>query len=178
MLHFADQGKTYFLAVFLLQAYVNATKGPNGEPGVVIVHVEACVHLHRTLTQIRDFGGSPSVALNPHTPAEAVENVLDLVDHVLVMTVNPGFGGQAYIPTMTDKIKKLRAWAVDRGYDYDIEVDGGVKADWTIAACADAGANCFIAGSGMFAYDDLSVGCSELRKIATDAQNGNVLQKK
>ena len=67
------------------------------------------------------------MALNPHTPAEAVENVLDLVDHVLVMTVNPGFGGQAYIPTMLEKIKKLRKWCVDRGYDYDIEVDGGVK---------------------------------------------------
>lgn len=161
----------------MLEAYVNATKGPKGEPGVVIVHVEACIHLHRTLSQIRALGGSPSVALNPHTPAEAVENVLDLVDHVLVMTVNPGFGGQAYIPTMVDKIKKLREWAVDRGYDYDIEVDGGIKADWTIAACADAGANCFIAGSGMFAYDDLSVGCAELRKIATEAQNGNVLKK-
>lgn len=76
---------------------------------------------------------------------------------------------------MVDKIKKLRKWAVDRGLDYDIEVDGGVKANWTIAACADAGANCFIAGSGMFAYDDLSVGCSELRQIALDAQNGKVL---
>ena len=158
-------------------AVSQATLGPNGEPGVVIAHVEANVHLHRTLANIRAFGGSPSVALNPHTPAEAVENVLDLVDHVLVMTVNPGFGGQAYIPTMLEKIKKLRAWCVDRGYDYDIEVDGGVKADWTIAACADAGANCFIAGSGMFKYDDLSVGCSELRTIAVAAQKGQVLQK-
>ena len=86
-------------------------------------------------------GGSPSVALNPHTPAEMIENVLDLVDHVLVMTVNPGFGGQAYIPTMLEKIKKIRKWGVDRGLDFDIEVDGGVKADWTIAACCDAGAN-------------------------------------
>lgn len=161
----------------MLEDYVNATKGPNGEPGVVIVHVESCTHLHRTLSRIRSLGGSPSVALNPHTPAEMVENVLDLVDHVLVMTVNPGFGGQAYIPTMVEKIKKLRMWAVDRGYDYDIEVDGGVKANWTIAECADAGANCFIAGSGMFAYDDLSVGCAELRKIATDAQNGNVMAR-
>merc|ERR1712094_135217 len=92
-------------------------------------------------------------------------------------TVNPGFGGQAYIPTMVDKIKKIRGWIVDRGLDIDIEVDGGVKADWTIAACADAGANCFIAGSGMFAYDDLSVGCQELRTIAEAAQKGQVLQK-
>merc|ERR1712228_920525 len=143
--------------------------------GVVIVHVEACPHLHRTLTQIRAFGGSPSVALNPHTPAEMVENVLDLVDHVLVMTVNPGFGGQAYIPTMLDKIRKIRKWGVDRGLDFDIEVDGGIKADWTIAACADAGANCFIAGSGLFKYDDLSKGTQELRTIAEAAQKGNIL---
>jgi len=161
----------------MLDEYIEATKGPNGEPGVVIVHVEANVHLHRNLVRIREAGGSPSVALNPHTPAEMVENVLDLVDHVLVMTVNPGFGGQAYIPTMVDKIRKLRKMGVDRGLDFDIEVDGGVKADWTIAACAEAGANCFIAGSGMFAYDDLSVGCMELRTIAEAAQKGKVLPK-
>lgn len=159
----------------MLDQYTEATKGPNGEPGVVIAHVEGNTHLHRTLTKIREAGGSPSVALNPHTPAEMIENVLDLVDHVLVMTVNPGFGGQAYIPTMVEKIKKIRQWGVDRGLDFDIEVDGGVKADWTIAACADAGANCFIAGSGMFAYDDLSEGCQELRTIAEAAQKGQVL---
>ena len=107
----------------------------------------------------------------------ASRNVIDLVDHVLVMTVNPGFGGQAYIPTMTEKIKKIRKWVVDRGLDVVIEVDGGVKADWTIAECADAGANCFIAGSGMFKYADLSVGCSELRTIAEAAQRGKVLTK-
>jgi len=161
----------------MLDAYTEATKGPNGEPGVVIAHVEGNTHLHRTLSKIREGGGSPSVALNPHTPAEMIENVLDLVDHVLVMTVNPGFGGQAYIPTMVEKIKKIRKWGVDRGLDFDIEVDGGVKADWTIAACADAGANCFIAGSGMFAYDDLSEGCQELRTIAEAAQKGIVLPK-
>merc|ERR1719353_310851 len=157
----------------MLPQFTEATKGPNGEPGVVIVHVEACTHLHRTLANIRKFGGSPSVAINPSTPAETIENVLDLVDHVLVMTVNPGFGGQAYIPTMVDKIRKIRGWIVERGLDIDIEVDGGVKADWTIAA--GAGANCFIAGSGMFKYDDLSVGCSELRTIAEAAQKGKVL---
>merc|ERR1711907_390279 len=161
----------------MLDQYTKASAGPNGEPGVVIAHVEGNVHLHRALGVIRAMGGSPSVALNPSTPAEAVENVLDLVDHVLVMTVNPGFGGQAYIPTMTEKIKKIRGWIVDRGLDIDIEVDGGVKADWTIAACADAGANCFIAGSGMFKYDDLSVGCRELRTIAEAAQKGNVLKE-
>merc|ERR1719473_898124 len=159
----------------MLEDNVKATKGPNGEPGVVIVHVEACTHLHRTLAKIRQLGGSPSVALNPHTPMEMVKNVLDMVDHVLVMTVNPGFGGQAYIPTMVNKIQELREAIVDGGYDVDIEVDGGVKADWTISQCAAAGANCFIAGSGMFAYPTLKEGCDALRKVALEAQAGTVL---
>lgn len=155
----------------MLDQFTECTKGPNGEPGVVIVHVEACTHLHRALGKIRDAGGSPSVALNPHTPAEMIENVLDMVDHVLVMTVNPGFGGQAYIPTMTDKIKKIRKWIVDRGLDVDIEVDGGIKATpETIGACAAAGANCFIAGSGLFAYDDMAQGVKELTAIAKEYQ--------
>merc|ERR1712238_145204 len=97
----------------MLDQYTKASVGPNGEPGVVIVHVEGNVHLHRALGVIRENGGSPSVAMNPHTPVEMIENVLDLVDHVLVMTVNPGFGGQAYISTMTDKIRKVRTLIVE-----------------------------------------------------------------
>tara|TARA_Y100001968_G_C19444034_1_gene764238 strand:- start:2493 stop:3254 length:762 start_codon:yes stop_codon:yes gene_type:complete len=162
----------------MLENYVNATKGSNGEPGVVIAHVEANVNLHRTLGKIRQLGGSPSVALNPHTPMEMVKNVLDMVDHVLVMTVNPGFGGQAYIPTMLEKINRLRNEIVRRNLDVDIEVDGGIKADWTISQCSAAGANCFIAGSGMFAYDSLQEGCDALRKIALEAQQGKVIQNK
>ena len=155
----------------MLDQHIEVTKGPNGEPGVVIVHVEACTHLHRALSNIRAEGGSPSIALNPHTPAEMVENVLDLVDHVLVMTVNPGFGGQKFIPTMTDKIRKIRKWIVDRGLDVDIEVDGGIKATKeTIGACAEAGANCFIAGSGLFAYDDMAQGVKELTELALEGQ--------
>ncbi len=161
----------------MLEAYVNASKGPNGEPGVVIAHVEANVNLHRTLGKIRQLGGSPSVALNPHTPMEMVINVLDMVDHVLVMTVNPGFGGQAYIPTMINKIKELRTLIVKKGYDIDIEVDGGIKADWTLSECAAAGANCFIAGSGMFAYPSLKEGCDALRSVAIDAQKGILINK-
>jgi len=156
---------------FMLDEFTEVTKGPNGEPGVVIVHVEACTHLHRALGKIREAGGSPSVALNPHTPAEMIENVMDMVDHVLVMTVNPGFGGQAYIPTMTEKIRKIRKWVVDGGYDVDIEVDGGIKATKeTIGACAEAGANCFIAGSGLFAYDDMAEGVKELTAMAKAGQ--------
>merc|ERR1719422_2923386 len=159
----------------MLPQFVEATNQP-GKPGVTIVHVEASTHLHRNLAQIRAAGGSPSVALNPHTPAEMIENVLDMVDHVLVMTVNPGFGGQAYIPTMTDKIKKIRKWIVDRGLDVDIEVDGGIKANDTIMECAEAGANCFIAGSGLFAYDDFSQGVKELRELGEKGQKGEAAE--
>ena len=159
----------------MLEDYVKASLGPKGEPGVVIAHVEANVHLHRILGRIRDLGGSPSVALNPHTPFEMIKNIMDMVDHVLVMTVNPGFGGQAYIPTMLNKIREIREFIVNNNLNIDIEVDGGIKANWTISQCAAAGANCFIAGSGMFAYPTLKEGCDELREVAKDAQNGKVL---
>ena len=159
----------------MLDSYVKASVGSNGEPGVVIAHVEANVHLHRVLGRIRDLGGSPSVALNPHTPFEMVKDVMDMVDHVLVMTVNPGFGGQAYIPTMLNKIRMIREFVINNNLNVDIEVDGGIKANWTISQCAAAGANCFIAGSGMFAYPTLKEGCDELREVAKKAQNGDVL---
>ena len=159
----------------MLESYVKATAGPNGEPGVVIAHAEANVHLHRVLGRIRDLGGSPSVALNPHTPFEMIREIMDMVDHVLVMTVNPGFGGQAYIPTMLNKIRKIREFVLEKNLDIDIEVDGGIKANWTISQCAAAGANCFIAGSGMFAYPTLKEGCEDLREVAKNAQNGKVL---
>ena len=113
--------------------------------------------------------------MNPHTPMEMVKNVLDMVDHVLVMTVNPGFGGQAYIPTMLEKISQLRETINERGLTVDIEVDGGIKANWTISQCCAAGANCFIAGSGMFAYPTLKEGCDDLRRVAEEARAGNVL---
>jgi len=161
----------------MLESYVKATKGANGEPGVVIAHAEANIHLHRILGRIRDLGGSPSVALNPHTPFEMIKNIMDMVDHVLVMTVNPGFGGQAYIPTMLNKIREIRNFIIEKNLNVDIEVDGGIKANWTISQCADAGANCFIAGSGMFAYPTLKEGCDDLRKVAQEAQKGNVLSE-
>jgi ribulose-phosphate 3-epimerase len=91
------------------------------------------------------------------------------------MTVNPGFGGQAYIPTMLNKITDLRKNIVERNLDVDIEVDGGIKANWTISQCSAAGANCFIAGSGMFAYPSLKEGCDDLRRVASEAQAGKVL---
>ena len=117
--------------------------------GLLIVHAEACTHLHRVLGQIREAGASPAVALNPATPPEDVEHVLDLVDMVLVMTVNPGFGGQAYIGTMEPKVAHLRRRILERGLDVALEVDGGIGPA-TIAGAAAAGANVLVAGSALF----------------------------
>jgi ribulose-phosphate 3-epimerase len=116
---------------------------------LLIVHAEACLHLHRTLGAIRDLGVGAAVALNPATPVSAVAHVLDLVELVLVMTVNPGFGGQTYIATMEPKITEVRRMVIDGDHDVDVEVDGGIGPD-TIAGAAAAGANVLVAGSALF----------------------------
>jgi ribulose-phosphate 3-epimerase len=117
----------------------------------LIVHVEACTHLHRTLGNIASLGATASVALNPATPASAIAHVLDLVDMVLVMTVNPGFGGQKYIATMEPKIREVREMIASWGLSeqVDIEVDGGIGPE-TIAPAAAAGANILVAGSALY----------------------------
>jgi ribulose-phosphate 3-epimerase len=117
----------------------------------LIVHAEACTHLHRTLGNINELGARAAVALNPATPASAIAHVLDLVDLVLVMTVNPGFGGQAYIATMEPKIREIRSMLDDAGLSdtVDLEVDGGIGPS-TIAGAAAAGANVLIAGSALY----------------------------
>ena len=114
---------------------------------LLLVHAEADRHLHRTLATIKGMGARAGVALNPSTPAVAVRHVLDLCDMVLVMTVNPGFGGQSYIATMEEKIAEVAAMA--EGFDIDIEVDGGIGPD-TVAGAAAAGANVLVAGSALF----------------------------
>jgi ribulose-phosphate 3-epimerase len=116
---------------------------------IVIVHAEATRHLHRTLCAITDLGARAGVALNPATPLEAVTNVLHLVDLLLVMTVNPGFGGQQYLAEMEHKIAAARAQIDRHGYEIELEVDGGI-AGATIGAAARAGANVFCAGSALF----------------------------
>jgi ribulose-phosphate 3-epimerase len=137
---------------------------------IVIVHEEACPHLHRTLTHARDAGASPAVALNPHTPLAVIENVLDLVDLVLVMTVNPGFGGQAYIASMEPKVAALRAMRDARGLDFDIEVDGGIGPS-TVAGAVGAGANVLVAGSALFRDPEgLEHAVRDLRARALAAQ--------
>jgi ribulose-phosphate 3-epimerase len=122
----------------------------------LIVHAEACTHLHRTLGAIRDLGATAAVALNPATPASAVAHVLDLVDMVLVMTVNPGFGGQRYLASMEPKIAQVRRMIDDAGVEAVVEVDGGIAPD-TIAGAARAGATVLVAGSALF-RDPLGLG--------------------
>lgn len=138
----------------------------------LIVHVEACQHLHRTLQNIASYGATAAVALNPSTPVAEVANVLDLVDLVLVMTVNPGFGGQAYIATMEPKIAEMRAMIDGAGLSdsIDLEVDGGISAS-TVAGAAGAGANLLIAGSALYRHPDgLAAAVAELRQLATEAR--------
>ena len=116
----------------------------------LIVHAEACTHLHRTLAHIASLGATAGVALNPATSASAVAHVLDLVDLVLVMTVNPGFGGQKYIATMESKVAEVRAMLDAAGRtEVGVEVDGGIGPD-TIAGAVAAGANVLVAGSALY----------------------------
>lgn len=116
---------------------------------IVIVHAEATRHLHRTLCAIADLGAKAGVALNPSTPLEAITNVVDLLDLLLVMTVNPGFGGQRYIASMEPKIAAARELIDRSGRDIELEVDGGISVD-TIGRAAAAGADVFCAGSALF----------------------------
>ncbi len=135
----------------------------------LIVHAEACLHLHRVLGAIAELGATAAVALNPATPVRHVEHVLDLVDMVLVMTVNPGFGGQRYIATMEPKIAELQRRIAERGVDVDIEVDGGISTA-TVAGAVAAGANVLVAGSALFADPaGLEHAVTELRAAASAA---------
>ncbi len=133
---------------------------------LVSVHAEVSPHLHRTLQAIRAAGARPAVALNPSTPLSAVEYVIADCEMVLVMTVNPGFGGQRYIEACTDKIRALRALADARNPALEIEVDGGVKPD-TAATVAAAGANVLVAGTAVFGEKDYRAAIAALRARAT-----------
>lgn len=139
---------------------------------LITIHAESTVHLHRCLDQINRGGSRAAVTIVPSTPISAIEHVLDLVDMVLIMTVNPGFGGQAYIASQEAKVAELRRIIVERGLDIDIEVDGGI-APSTIAAATTAGANVFVAGSALFRDPaGLAHAIDELRTKAGAAQAG------
>jgi ribulose-phosphate 3-epimerase len=132
---------------------------------LIAVHAEACPHLHRTLAQIRELGKRAVVVLNPATPIESIEWVLSDVDMVLVMSVNPGFGGQRFIASALDKIAQLRRMIDERGLAVEIEVDGGIKLDNVADACR-AGANVIVSGSGIFGIGskDYAATIAEMRR--------------
>ncbi len=131
---------------------------------IISVHAESSstIHLHRTLSQIKDLGKQAGVVLNPASPLELIQYVLDLVDLVLIMSVNPGFGGQSFIPAVVPKIRQLRALCNERGLDPWIEVDGGIKASnaWQVI---EAGANAIVAGSAVFKAKDYAEAIRAIR---------------
>ena len=129
---------------------------------ILSVHVEVLPHLHRTIQAIREKGMKPCATLNPSTPLVTLEHVLADLDQVLIMSVNPGFGGQAFIPDSLNKINRLRAMIDERGLDVDIQVDGGIKAG-NIAEVAAAGANVFVSGSGIFGTPDYAATIAGMR---------------
>jgi ribulose-phosphate 3-epimerase len=128
----------------------------------IYVQVEACPHLHRNLGQIRDLGCKAGAVLNPSTPLSSLEYCLELCDLVLLMSVNPGFGGQSFIPSAVDKVRSLRRMCDERGLDPWIEVDGGIKANnaWQVI---EAGANALVAGSAVFNTDNYAEAISNIR---------------
>jgi ribulose-phosphate 3-epimerase len=137
----------------------------------ITVHVEVCQHLHRVIQQIREAGVRPSVVLNPHTPAVAIKEILPFVDMVLVMTVNPGFGGQAFIPETLHKIREIRAMITALGRSVDVEVDGGID-EQTVPQVITHGANVLVAGTSVFHYPDgIQAGVAALRQAASATRN-------
>jgi ribulose-phosphate 3-epimerase len=128
----------------------------------IAVHQEACTHLHRTIQLIREQGAKTGVALNPATPVESLQWILDDLDFVLIMSVNPGFGGQQFIPSALDKVAQLRTTIRERGLSTLIQIDGGVNAG-TISRISSAGVDVFVAGSAIFGSDDYGRTISELK---------------
>lgn len=129
---------------------------------ILTVHVEAVTHLHRTLSEIKKYGMRAGVSLNPSTPVCLIEPALDYADLVLVMSVNPGFGGQELIPEVLPKIKEIRRLITRKGRPVELEVDGGIKVD-NIGAVADAGADVFVSGSGIFGTPDYAKTIAAMR---------------
>lgn len=128
----------------------------------ISVHVEACRHLHRTIQLIRSFGVKPGVVLNPHTPIESIQHILEDIDFVLFMTVNPGFGGQKFISSVVPKIEALSKIIKERGLAIEIEVDGGITSK-TIGTCVKAGATMFVAGSAIYNKENRREALQEIK---------------
>lgn len=130
---------------------------------IITVHVEACRHLHRTLHYIKSFGLQCGVVLNPHTPISTIEHVLEDVDVVLFMTVNPGFGGQSFIPSVLQKVKALAELKEQQGLNFEIEIDGGVNKD-TVKDCVAAGATVVVAGSAIYGATDKEQALQQIKE--------------
>jgi ribulose-phosphate 3-epimerase len=139
----------------------------------VLVHEEATVHLDRALAMIREHGAEAGAAINPATPVAMLSEVLDKLDTVLVMSVNPGFGGQRFIPGALEKIRQLNQWRSRYNASFRIEVDGGVDLE-NIAELTQAGANTFVAGTSIFHASDPAGATRQLRKLATEALSQKV----
>jgi ribulose-phosphate 3-epimerase len=139
----------------------------------VLIHQEATVHLDRALTMIRELGAQAGAAINPATPVATLTDVFDKVDTVLVMSVNPGFGGQKFIPGAIEKIRQLNQWRTRYNGAFRVEVDGGVDAENT-AQLAQAGANTFVAGTSIFHTPDPAAAVRQIRKLATEALSQRV----
>jgi ribulose-phosphate 3-epimerase len=135
---------------------------------IICVHAEACTHIHRTIQYIKSLGAKAAVALNPGTSINCLDYIIEELDMVLIMTVNPGFGGQAFIPSTLSKIKDLRKMIVDRNLNIDIEVDGGIKLE-NLSEVIKAGANVIVAGSAIFLSEDIN------KTVAAFKQVGNNL---
>ncbi len=129
---------------------------------ILSVHVEACTHLHRTVQQIKSEGMKAGVVLNPHTPISMIKHVIDDVDLVLLMTVNPGFGGQSFIHSVLPKIKEVADLVQERNLQVEIEVDGGVNPE-TAVLCVEAGANVLVAGSAIYNQEDRNKAIQDIR---------------
>jgi ribulose-phosphate 3-epimerase len=131
---------------------------------IITVHVEACTHLHRTIQLIKGFGVKAGVVINPATPVSTIEHIIDDVDMVLLMTVNPGFGGQAFIESVVPKIEQVSQMVKERNLSIDIEIDGGVNSE-TAQRCIDAGANVLVAGSAVFNKQDRAKAIRDIRGL-------------
>ena len=134
----------------------------------ISVHQEACVHLNRTLEMIQSHGARAGVVINPATPVQTLEEVLDMVHHVLVMSVNPGFGGQKFIPSTLEKVRKLALMRSARNANFRIEIDGGIATD-TIADAVRAGVEILVAGNAVFGKGNPRENTERLLKLATEA---------
>ena len=169
---------TTFMDVHLMIAPADPYLAAFAEAGahVISLHPEAGPHLHRSLQTIRGLGCKAGVVLNPATPVSALENVLDLLDLVLVMTVNPGFGGQSFLTSQLPKIEALRRMIDASGRDIALEIDGGVT-DQTAPLCLAAGADTLVAGTAVFGKPDYAAAIAALRPQATEGGGGETLRR-